>query len=342
MAGQTSLSVAFAEHTTLPQLQLRDKKDVVQCSAFVNAFAVTREQGWYSRPNGSGRMRTMAYGLWYLSLLGEPGTGTTLQALYAGATENNVSHILHLKGIGEVVLGNQREDLLDQGYATHWHYTQQPVAIAPPSVPAEKQVPALAPSGGYVKPFRGVHGILEPRQMTIVDPQRADLTAPRRRAKKGKGARANKRQEEAVLSTGSADTADPETRHQAADLPCFLLLIPGHHQQDSSFRCALFLSFLSRRLPWPLKNEWAQPLWEACLGAGMIEQLLVWSYGMPLPGSSKPAVGLPEGCFPMISDGYLCTPQPAYLAQVVERLVAPATAGSPRRQSFSEQLRSAA
>jgi len=87
MAGQTSLSVAFAEHTTLPQLQLRDKKDVVQCSAFVNAFAVTREQGWYSRPNGSGRMRTMAYGLWYLSLLGEPGTGTTLQALYAGATE---------------------------------------------------------------------------------------------------------------------------------------------------------------------------------------------------------------------------------------------------------------
>src|SRR5579875_2347399 len=64
---------------------------------------------------------------------------------------SDLSHILHLKGIGEVVLGNQREDLLDQGYATHWHYTQQPVAIAPPSVPAEKQVPALAPSGGYVK-----------------------------------------------------------------------------------------------------------------------------------------------------------------------------------------------
>lgn len=317
-------SLAFAEQATLPQMQLRDKKGSMQCSAYVNAFAVTRQKAWYARPNGSGKSRCQAHGLWYLSLLGEPGTGTTIQALYGGATENNAAHTLYLEGIGEVVLGNHREDLVSQGYGTHWHYHQQPLTIAPPAPPSSPLENAQRNGERpRSKPIRGIHGLLEPRQMTVADPHRATLAAPRKRAKKGKGERARRLSEETMLATGHVEAADPETRKLAADQPCFLLLIPGHRQQDASFRPHLFLSFLSRRIPWPLKQEWAAPLWEACLSAGMIEQLVVWSYGLPFPGRRRMAAVLPDGLAPVLADGYLCTPQPAYLAQVVEQLIAP-------------------
>jgi len=330
MTDQTPLSVAFAEQTTLPQLQLLDKKGVVQCSAYVNAFAVTRQEAWYARPNGNGKSRSQARGLWYLSLVGEPGTGTTLQALYGGATENSAAHSLSLDGIGAVVLGNHREDLVKQGYATHWNYSQQPLTVQPPALPmspislltSEEPEPAQS-EPARPRPIRGIHGILEPRQLTVADPLRAMLTAPRRRAKKRKGERAAKHKEEAFLSTGRVESSDPETRKQAADLPCFLLLIPGHRAHEAQFRPHLFLSFLGRRLPWPLKSEWAEPLWEACLSAGMVEQLDVWSYGLPFPGRRAAMATLPEGSAPVLVDGYLCTPQPAFLAQVVERLIAP-------------------
>jgi hypothetical protein len=318
MTEQPTLSVAFAEQSTLPQLQLRDRKGALQCSAYVNAFAVTSQPGWYARPNGNGRSRALASGLWYLSLLGAPGTGTTLQALYGGATENNVSHTLYLEGVGEVALGNQREDLIAQGYATHWNYLQQPVVLAPPVGDGVQQSVETHP-----KALRGVHGILEPRQMTVADPLRAALSAPRRRARQGKGTHARKQREEAVLSTGSSDAADPETRQQAGDLPCFLLLIPGDKHQDTAFRQQLFLSFLSKRLPWPLKQEWANALWEASCSAGMVEQLTIWSYGMPGLSGNEPIAALPTGHVPVLSASYLCTPQPAFLAQVVERLIAP-------------------
>ncbi len=314
--------VAFAEQTTLPQIQLRDKKGEIQCSTYVNAFAVTREQGWYSRPNGSGRSRSQAHGLWYLSLLGEPGTGTTLQAIYGGATENNAAHTLYLEGIGEVVLGNHHEELVSRGYATHWNYIQQPLLIAPPAG-AFSSTGDGQEGDGHSKPraIRAIHGILEPRQLTVVDPLRASLTAPRRRVKKGKGERGRRHKEEAFLSTGHAEAFDQNTRKMAANQPCFLLLVPGHRHDDASFRQDLFFSFLSRRLPWPLKQEWAEPLWEACLSTGTVEQLVVWSYGLPLPGQNETKAALPAGLSPVLSDGYLCTPQPAYLAKIVEQLV---------------------
>src|SRR5258708_15322401 len=123
----STLTRAFAEITHLPVLQVRDRRtDQVRCSAFVNAFAVTRTEDRYTRPNGSGRAQEFARGLWYLSLIGAPGTGTTLQAIYGAAVENNTSHWLHLEGVGKVVLGNQRRTLIDQGDATHWHYVQEP------------------------------------------------------------------------------------------------------------------------------------------------------------------------------------------------------------------------
>lgn len=324
MVNHIHPSVAFAEQATLPQVQLRDKKGTIQCSAYVNAFAVTHQKTWYARPNGSGKSRRQARGLWYLSLLGEPGTGTTLQALYGGATENNAAHTLYLEGIGEVVLGNHREDLVDQGYGTHWNYTQQPLVITPHSwsLPATEKEQSQDERPKR-RAIRGIHGLLEPRQMTVADPLRATLAAPRRRAKKGKGERAQRQREEVMLATGRVEAADPETRQITADRPCFLLLIPGYRQQETAFRPQLFLSFLSRRIPWPLKQEWAAPLWEACVSAGMVEQLLVWSYGLPLPGQRRTAAILPDGAVPVLSDGYLCTPQPAYLAQVVERLIAP-------------------
>lgn len=55
--------------------------------------------------------------------------------------------------------------------------------------------------------------------------------------------------------------------------------------------------------------------------SGQVEQLSVWSYGLPLPGQSETAV-TPAALSPVLSDGYLCTPQPDFLAQVVEQLVA--------------------
>jgi len=329
MVTPIQTSIAFAEHTTLPHIQLLDKKGTLQCSAYVNAFAVTREQDWYARPNGSSQSRRWAHGLWYLSLLGEPGSGTTLQAIYGGATENNAAHRLSLEGIGEVVLGNYREELVSRGYATHWNYIQQPIVL-----PSLSSASAGQAHGEHTKPraIRALHGILEPRQLTVADPLRASLTGPRRRATKGE--RGRKRKEEAVLSTGQAEAADPETRRMAAEQPCFLLLIPGYRQDDPAFRQDLFLSFLSRRLPWPLKQEWAEQLWEACLSTGMIEHLVVWSYGLPLPGHHKAAATLPAGLSPILADSYLCTPQPAHLATVVEHLVTSRSFALPQRATL--------
>jgi hypothetical protein len=56
--------------------------------------------------------------------------------------------------------------------------------------------------------------------------------------------------------------------------------------------------------------------------AGMVEQLDVWSYGLPLPGQRATMAMLPTGLATVLAEGYLCTPQPALLAQIVERLIA--------------------
>ena len=306
--------LAFAEQTSLPQLQLRDKKGHIQCSAFVNAFAVTSQQDEYIRPNGSGKQTVSAHGLWYISLLGAPGTGTTLQAIYAGAVENNTSHTLYLEGVGKVVLGNQRETLINQGYATHWNYHHQPFTVSRGALGENNPVRSMG----------GIHLVLEPRQVSVADPQRAALVEKRRRIKGAKGPR--KLREEAIASTGNIDASDPEMRKQAGDLPWFLLLIPGDRQHDALFRQQLFGSFLAKRLPWPLKREWYEPLWIRCQAAHMIERLRVWSYGLPLPTSEQGTPQFSEGKlslghYPVQSDGFLCTPQPAFLAQVVHSLL---------------------
>src|SRR5260221_161588 len=123
------------QDSLLPTISLRSRSYDVQFTAYVNAYVVSEHRQWMKQGFHNW------YSLWYLSLVAARGQGTTLQALYSALVNNSPKEI-SLEGIGNVALGNKREDLIDAGYSTHWNYEQAEIVL---------------PGGG-----RALHGILEP------------------------------------------------------------------------------------------------------------------------------------------------------------------------------------
>lgn len=71
-----------------------------------------------------------------------------------------------------------------------------------------------------------------------------------------------------------------------------------------------------------LERAQVLPLTISYDSAGMVEQLGVWIYGLPSPGQRATMAMRPPGLAPVLTEGYLCTPQAALLAQIVARLIA--------------------
>lgn len=281
--------------------------------------------------------------LWYLSLVGAHGQGTSLRALWANLVSNH-NRAVWLEGIGSVTLGHNRLDLGGLGYPIHWSYRQ---TVLPPS--------------------RDVHGVLESDLLTCYDPLLAPASSrrsPRRNidtraatthehvtsvshdnagagTANGKGvgsastANVNgKKSQEGtvVLSTRSGASEERQVVTSREAHPLFLLLVRG---QDEASLPRLHLRYLATRIPWlPYYPAWADYLWQRGRERKEIEGMHVWCYRNPVSdGSSqmsntsgtvndKARCDAASGSVPYVVAAFLCRPDPLALTAELSRAVA--------------------
>lgn len=270
--------------------------------------------------------------VWYLSLVGARGQGTSLRAVWANLVSNH-NRAVWLEGIGSVTLGHNRFDLTNLGYPIHWTYRQ---AVIPPS--------------------RDVQGVLESDLLTCHDPllvPNASRGRTRRAAGKQKGGgrlvsggsatpteRAGGKTEGAAVTLTSAVSGAERTEEAAAREahPLFLLLVPSTRDGEEvngttsdEWLARLHLRYLATRIPWlPYYPAWASYLWQRARERGEAEALHVWCYRDPgtelhpatfVGGSSVPVQG-GHGTGPYLSAAYLCRPDPLRLTTDLSRAIA--------------------
>jgi len=289
--------------------------------------------------------------LWYLSLTGARGQGTTLRALWANLVSNRARSVW-LEGVGSVALGQHRLDLAQLGYPIHWTFRQ-----------------------GVVGPGREMQGVLEADALTCYDPLLAptdtrrsrERTAPPSgqtdhtaqtgdagragrvgRSRAAAGARTLSTQPCAgtagMAGTGGSDGATEAAAREAR--PLFLLLLRGERppiggsdaqltgpEDDEIERRAILakqhLRFLSTRIAWlPYYPRWAAYLWERAREHGEAERLRAWCYAPPKPettddsdGENVPGAARPLDSQPYLIGAYLCRPDPLALTVDLQRAI---------------------
>ncbi len=295
--------------------------------------------------------------LWYLSLVGARGHGTTMRALWANLVSNR-AHGVWLEGVGSVALGHHRLDLARLGYPIHWTYRQ---AVVPPG--------------------RDVQGVLEADALTCYDPLLAPDTAGRRgrastagRAARTEGARpqdgsATTAATLTLASSSSGGGEGPEEVAAREARPLFLLLVRGDQLHayraapegpdesgdigDTSSLAKSHLRFLSTRIAWlPYYPRWAAYLWERALDRGEAEPLRTWCYAPEDPsevagrgagmekdvggigGTDAPSRSTAQQVHSALVGAYLCRPQPLALTSDLQRAIragvfAPRAPGGP-------------
>ena len=333
-----------AEGATLP---------VIRAAGFearVNAFVVGQTRRTVPQSNSAGQTADRdrspgcpgaAADLWYLSLVGARGQGTTLRALWANLVSNR-AHSVWLEGVGSVALGQHRLDLAQLGYPIHWTYRQ-----------------------GVVAPGREMQGILEADALTCYDPLLVPQTGRRRDRTRGGGGHSSAdktglagkegdaRAEGGTLTLSTQSTAsvvgaagpggsggnggaDEAAARDAR--PLFLLLVRSdqvpadverRERDDGSqdkILAALHLRFLSTRIAWlPYYPRWGAYLWERARESGEAERLRTWCYASPDPeltvGSDGTGVASAPGNRPLLADAYLCQPDPLALTTDLQRAI---------------------
>lgn len=287
--------------------------------------------------------------LWYLSLTGARGQGTTLRALWANLVSNRARGVW-LEGVGSVALGQHRLDLAQLGYPIHWTFRQ-----------------------GVVGPGREMQGVLEADALTCYDPLLAPTDTRRSRERTaspsggqtghsvqtgdaGRVGHAQAASGALTLSTksgvgtaGMAGTGGSDGATEAAARearPLFLLLIRGDRppiggsdarltglEYDEAERHAILakqhLRFLSTRIAWlPYYPRWAAYLWERARECGEAERLRAWCYAPPKPettgtsdGENVPGAARPLDSQPYLIGAYLCRPDPLALTADLQRAI---------------------
>lgn len=277
--------------------------------------------------------------LWYLSLVGARGQGTSLRAVWANLVSNH-TRTVWLDGVGAVALGHSRLDLAGLGYPIHWTYRQ---ALIPPS--------------------RDVQGVLESDLLTCHDPLLVPHAVRGRSRRASDGDRRGGRGAEdsvarvpgrvatpadgkadggAVMLTSAASSADgaDETATREAR-PLFLLLVPdalprlptpsarelAGEQVRDEWLARLHLRYLAARIAWlPYYPAWAAYLWRRARERGEAESLHVWCYPEPThqaPNGTGETALRPDpylvegdthsGSGPYLTAAYLCRPDPLAL-----------------------------
>ncbi|HZC06235.1 MAG TPA: hypothetical protein VE338_11410 [Ktedonobacterales bacterium] len=338
-----------AEGATLPTLR------AAGFEARVNAYVVGRtqrvvtahERGVLSRaePGSSlltgARQETLSPGcaggvtdLWYLSLVGPHGQGTTMRALWANLVSNR-DRSVWLEGVGSVALGGHRLDLKELGYPIHWTFRQ---SLIPPS--------------------RDTHGVLEADALTCYDPllipdtrHRRDRPdrAGERKSSSGAVSRSERPRRDASAdgaftlssrssgdreggasssgSAGSGESAEVAAAREAH--PVFLLLVPTSSSAPSTQEtreadntlARLHLRFLATRIAWlPYYPTWAAYIWQRSLERGEAEPLAVWRYTPPPLASVAGEAEAPVIAGPF-ERAYLCRPDPLALSADLQQAI---------------------
>jgi len=264
MRTQLSTPPALVERTTLPRIFVRTKGTVKyhgHVSGYI-AGPATRIQGINVVP------------LYYLSLVGMRGEGTTLQGIFSALTSTNPQDI-YLEGVGTVLLAHHQPSFSSLGYSIHWNYSQVETAD------------------------QDLHAVIESNQLTMYDPVRGASPVKReRKRKRGQHAGPPKKartKERIMLSTatrrtlGVAEEAINREKH-----PAFLLLVPGieevprlaeetdeayqarRDEHITQFLSELYFAFLDVRAPWPMVLDWAPYLWQRACERGENTQLTAW------------------------------------------------------------------
>ncbi len=291
MTPLSSLFTQAESQPTLPMLTVKQKgQDGMH--AYVTAYVVGTKRELMT--DGTARIP-----LYYLSIIGASGQGTTLRGIFASLASQRLGDGT-LDGVGTVALAHHQSSLASAG-RWHWQYDQ-----------------VVLPAGV------GLHGILESPFLTCYDPLQGQMAGKVRRSRSTAGngrllpatgtetgtrpTRGKKRSKDEACSLSTARTTKARADEQSSPQrdPLFLLLVPGSKANDAPFLHHLHYAFLDRRVPWPLHPAWATFLWQRGLRSGEIEALTVWGY-VP-PSSTGPAVSLP------VAAAYLCRPRVADLA----------------------------
>jgi len=314
--------LSLVEETTLPQISVR-VNGLPTFRAYVNAYVVGSKRVLLT--NGTARTP-----LYYLSLVARRGEGTTLQGIFSTLVSTHLKEVT-LEGVGEVALAHHQLRLTNLGYTLHWNFEQ-----------------------AEVQPSRDLHAVIESNMLTMCDPVRG--LSMKQRFSRTANEQVKRQKETASLSTAKTSKSQnsiEDIRHREQQ-PLFLLLVPGTHQNESSFVHQLHLSFLDLRVPWPLDPSWASYLWQRGLDNGEIEPLTVWCGAPPTITASnddthhdRHNVGnedngdnedqaerkermeercveddQPQSCSaPFLAQAYFCRPQPALLQQDIQQAV---------------------
>ncbi|HLZ59014.1 MAG TPA: hypothetical protein VKR06_18885 [Ktedonosporobacter sp.] len=281
---------SLVEETSLPKIILKARGGEVQLQAYVNAYIVGEREVFM---NG-----TRATPLYYLSLVGMRGQGTTLQGVFARLTSTH-SKGIWLEGVGEVALAHHQSSLSECGYTLHWNFEQ-----------------------AEVQPTHDLHAVIESQMLTMCDPLRGTALKQReqRIAKNGAG---KKQRAQISLSTAKSskvqqDHAEIRNREKH---PLFLLMVPGWAGEHAHVLHQFHLSFLDQRVPWPLDPSWAGFLWERGREQQEIERLKVWCYTPPASEVAEEEGAEPKEetpGIPFCSEAYFCRPRPAQIQRDVQ------------------------
>jgi len=197
------------------------------------------------------------HALYYLSMFGPKGSATSINAIFAGLANNATIRDIAIDDIGNVALAHKVQGL--SGFSPGWSCN-------------------FAEFGTN----RAIHALVESKALSLWDPSLAVKT------KRSNGSdTANKKLKEVASKDGemSDKLLGALERH-----PVFFLMVPpGQDAQQ------LHLSYLDKRCPFPLIDEWAQFLWDRALENNEISEVDIWQYTS-------------EGTEPMLSSAYYCFP----------------------------------
>jgi hypothetical protein len=200
---------------------------------------------------------TRRHELYYLSMFGPKGSGSSLNAIFAGLVSQPSIREIYIEDLG-------------------------PVALMHRSGRMPGMSPSWSCSFAEFGTNKAIHALVESNAISLWDPQQAikvKKVTPQDGGSKKLRQVASK---EGEMSEKVARVIDRR--------PIFFMMVPPGEEASK-----LHLSYLDKRCPFPLIDEWAPFLWDRALKTPEIEELEVWAF-------------TPDGTSSLVASAYLCFP----------------------------------
>ena len=179
--------------------------------------------------------------LYYLSMFGPKGSGTSLNAIFAALVNASAIRDVYIEDIGYVALVHKSGRLPD--FTPSWSCE-------------------FAEFGTN----RAIHAVVESKQLSLWDPQQA-MNGKMKKGTSDDNGKAKLKQQASKSEEMSDVIAQSLEKH-----PLFFLMVP-----PDKVNHRLHLAYLDKRCPFPLLDEWSSFIWERAQRKPEIEQLEVWS-----------------------------------------------------------------